>query len=297
MPRTDSKTPKVKKPRAWELDVLRGISILMVVWDHTMIDIAYVFQYLWATSDSTALQKAAAFASDYMYMPLRQGGWVAFVFLFFFISGICTTFSRNNFVRGLKLGAVALAVTGATYLLEIIGIPDVFIKFGVLHCLASCILIYALLSLFGTLLQKGFEALSHKKIERLGAYLTSALCLAVFAVGLYFHFKYNSNITEVNFDFMHYDSPIAWLFVYQADFVTADYFPLLPFLPFFVLGAAIAPFVYPKKKSLLPKLDGKWHYPFSIPGRYSLWIYLALQVVMYVLLGGVTWAVTGVFPF
>lgn len=285
------------KPRVWELDVLRGISILMVIWDHFMIDCAYIFGKLWIDSGNLPLTNLAHFAKQYHLSDLRAGGWIAFTFIFFFVSGTCISFSRNNLIRGIKLLMVSLAVTLVTYILELLGMGHVTITFGVLHCLSLCILIFAGLDFLSDLILKLF-----KKIEdpaRIKKYITSSLCLVVFTVGLVFHCLYNTDITLPNFTATSYTGGIKGLFIYTKDWWqnTADYFPLLPFLPYFLLGAALSPFLYPNKKSLLPKLDGKWHYVFSFPGRYSLWIYLALQVVMFPILGAITWAVTGVFPF
>ena len=42
------------------------------------------------------LLKAGEFARTYHEGLLRVLGWPVFVFIFFFVSGICTTFSRNK---------------------------------------------------------------------------------------------------------------------------------------------------------------------------------------------------------
>lgn len=291
------KRKKTVKPRVWELDVLRGISILMVVWDHFMIDCAYIFGNLWLDSGNHALTELTHFAQAYHNSDLRAGGWIAFTFIFFFVSGMCISFSRNNFLRGIKLLVVSLLVTLITYILELLGMGRVTITFGVLHCLSLCILIFAGLDVLPNLLSRLFKEIEDPaKVKR---YLTSALCLVGFVVGLIFHFLYNTDITVPNFPATSYSGGIKGMFIYTQDWwrTTADYFPLLPFLSYFLLGATLSPFLYPNKKSLLPKLDGKWHYFLSYPGRYSLWIYLALQVVLFFVLGVLTWAITGVFPF
>ena len=63
------------------------------------------------------------------------------------------------------------------------------------------------------------------------------------------------------------------------------------------LSAEPCLFLNPKKESLLPKLDGKWNKFLTIPGRYSLYIYLALQVIAVVVLCLITWIATGTIPF
>ena len=107
--------PKRSKVRAWELDALRGLAILGVVWDHTMFDLAYMFRYEWQALGADGLLKMSDFARTYHEGLLRVFGWPVFVFIFFFVSGICTTFSRNNAWRGLKLAIVAVCVSLVTY--------------------------------------------------------------------------------------------------------------------------------------------------------------------------------------
>ena len=64
------------------------------------------------------------------------------LFVFFSISGISCTFSRNNAKRGFILGAIALLYTLGSYVAqEYIGISGVFVAFGVLDFLAVSMLL------------------------------------------------------------------------------------------------------------------------------------------------------------
>ena len=282
-----SKTSGRRRARAWELDALRGLAIIMVVWDHFMYTVGHIF-YLngWEYTDSAFLNKFGEFALDYWDSTLRLYGWPVFVFIFFFVSGICTAFSRNNFFRGLKLAIVALAVTGITYLLEnVSGFFGVYIQFGVLHCLALCILIFAFISLFVNLLNK----------LKYGNFIKAAI-YALIAIALYIiNAKLNVSLIDMQLHgtTVPDTTPITGMFLYTNDWWTADYFPLLPFFAFFMTGAALAPVLYPHGKSLLPFLDGKWNKFLTVPGKYSLYIYLCIQVVSIALLWLLTLIVTG----
>lgn len=280
---------KIRHPRAWELDFLRGFAIIMVVWDHFMYDSAYMFGYLWQQGGNPSLVGFADFAQTYFTSPLRNFWWPFFVFVFFFVSGICTAFSKNNFARGLKLGIVAVALSGATYIVQyVLEIGDAFILFGVLHCLASCILLYAVIEFVMRLINR-----------RKNKWVLPAVCLAVTIIAFVLNSIYNVPLRDViqNYATVETDSSIAGLFVFDYDWWTADYFPLLPFFWFFMLGATIGHLFYRNKKSLLPKLDGKWHAFFSIPGKYSLIIYLASQVLVVGVLALVTYLVMGELAF
>lgn len=283
--------PKRSKNRAWELDALRGLAILGVIWDHVMFDLAYMFYYEWQYLGAEGLLKAGDFARTYHEGFLRVLGWPVFVFIFFFVSGTCTTFSRNNLFRGLKLALVAVVVSVVTYLIdEYMGMSGSFILFGVLHCLALCILLYSLVEF---VLKITASKSKYYRYIKAGVYFLIAVALLVV--------NYTQNVTlyDVNVHSATVQSSwdFAGMFVFTRKWWTADYFPLLPFFAFFMLGASISPIAYPNKESLLPKLDGKWNKFLTIPGRYSLYIYLALQVIAVVVLCLVTWIATGTIPF
>lgn len=282
---------KVYKPRIWELDALRGISILLVVWDHVMYDLAFIFNQFWLYSGNRNLVAAARFALSYAESDLRLYGWCVFVFIFFFVSGICTGFSKNNLLRGVKLAVVAALVTLITWLLEEkLEFEDVFIKFGVLHCLALCILLFAVLELPLNFLSKRFKG---------GRYVKIGVYFAVFIAVTALNSRFNVDLIDNQAHYTTVPSVNTWtgMFVYTNDWWTADYFPLLPFFCFFMLGAALSPILYHNKRSLVPRLDGAWNIPFTAAGKYSLYIYLAIQVVAIGLLYLITLIVTGIDPF
>ncbi len=272
----------LKKNRIWELDFFRGLAILLVILDHTMYDFKYIFMD-WATSGSAFLQSLNKAGNWYLASDLRFFWRPAFLFIFFATSGICTAFSKNNFVRGIRLGLVAIVVTIATHFVELFSGENAFILFGVLHCLAVIILIYSLFSVIIEYSSKCISFLAKKKYnEKLTKYIASFIYLALAVVFLIINNKYNVSLKDVNANFatVQTDSKILGLFFFVENWWHADYFPLFPFISFFFFGAAMAQLLYPNKKSLLPCLDGNWHKFFTIPGRYSLIVYLSGQIVM-----------------
>lgn len=62
--------------------------------------------------------------------------------------------------------------------------------------------------------------------------------------------------------------------------VGSDFFSLLPWVGWTLLGAFLGKTIYSKRRSLLPKLDGKWNKPFAYAGNKCLWIYVFHQVVL-----------------
>ncbi len=271
---------KKRKTRIWELDFIRGYAILMVLVDHTMYDFRYLFPE-WKGSGIAVLEWLNNVGTLYMTSDVRFLWRPAFLFLFFSVSGVCTAFSRNNLLRGLRLFGISVFVSIGTYLAQQWTGEKCFILLGVLHCLAIITLSYALLRL---LLDGTFTLVRKKKkvSERLERWMHFAVFLLL-AVALFIvNELYNVRFVDV-FGTQHltiaYNHDWRGLFFYEQSWWTADYFPLFPFISFFFFGASLSSVLYPKKKSLLPRLDGKWHAVFSFPGRYSLWIYLLGQVV------------------
>ncbi|MFA6865920.1 MAG: heparan-alpha-glucosaminide N-acetyltransferase domain-containing protein [Clostridia bacterium] len=272
---------KRNKNRIWELDMLRGFAIIMVFFDHLFYDFAFFFQS-WQYSNSTLLNNFHAFGYDYVLGELRGFWRPAFLFIFIFTSGICTAFSRNNFMRGLKLAILAILITFITYYVNIIFGVDSFILFGILHCLALIILIYALVEFLIKIIVKLSYKIAKKTYNNtVYKYALSIVCLILSVVFLIINEKYNVKIYDatVYFDTVATDSKLLGLLFYTNNWWTADYFPLFPFIFFFFFGAGLSQFIYPKKKSLLPCLDTKWHLPFSLPGRYSIFFYLGAQII------------------
>jgi len=116
--------------RIWEIDFLRGLSIILVVCYHLLYDLgAYV-----------GIKRALGWSTD-----LTTVAWVVaqhfFAGLFIVLSGTSSTLSRSNLRRGLKLLAVSLAVTAVTYVFD----PPSAIWFGILQLLAVSILVFGAL--------------------------------------------------------------------------------------------------------------------------------------------------------
>ena len=68
-------------------------------------------------------------------------------------------------------------------------------------------------------------------------------------------------------------------------FSSSDYFPLLPYLGWFLLGACLGRLLYGRRQSLLPDFpSGAWPVrALRWCGTHSLWIYLLHQPVLYAL--------------
>lgn len=173
--------------------------------------------------------------------------------LFILISGISVTLGRRSIRRGLTVFGGGMLVTAVTVGMYLIGMADkgIIIYFGVLHCLGVCMMLWPV-----------FRKLNVRWLVGIGAVLVILgwwLRTQVFG--------------------MPWLMPLGFVF---HGFSSSDYFPLMPNLGYFLLGASFGKSVYADKKTLLPKVNTQnpivrflcWC------GRHSLMIYLLHQLVL-----------------
>lgn len=126
--------PEAERPerraRIWEVDFLRGLSILLMVVYHLLYDLSAMAGY----------KRFLGVGID-LYDDYWMAAQFFFAGVFVLLSGISSTLTRSNARRGLKLLAVAALVTAATWVFD----SSAPVHFGILHCLAVCIFIYGLL--------------------------------------------------------------------------------------------------------------------------------------------------------
>lgn len=174
--------------------------------------------------------------------------------IFLVISGICVTLGSRPVKRGITVflcGMVITLVTTGMYLLNFTG-KDIIIYFGVLHCLGTCMLLWPLL-------------------RKCPTWLLAALGIGMVAAGLYV-----TTHVRVGFPWL---IPLGFT---TRSFSSSDYFPLLPNLGYFLIGAFLGRTLYRKQVSLLPKVNpGNPIIRFlCFCGKQSLLIYLLHQPVL-----------------
>lgn len=181
---------------------------------------------------------------------MKNWGGVLFVLL----SGICATLGRRSVRRGLIVLAGGLIVSAATWgMYKFFHFhKSIIIYFGVLHCLGACMILWWL-------------------CKRLPTWILGLLGGAMVAAGLYLGTIYPA-------DNLYW----IWLGVIPRGFMTSDFFPLLPNLGYFLLGAVIGRMLYRKKETLFPRANPKNFLivGLSFLGRHSLEVYLLHQPIL-----------------
>jgi len=122
--------PAILQPRIWELDFLRGLAIILMVFYHLGFDL----------TEFCGIRSVLGIRFNIFSRGL-EAAQLVFAGLFIVLCGISSTLSRNNVRRALKILAVAVAVTIVTYVFN----PAAAIYFGILHCLGVSVLLYGLL--------------------------------------------------------------------------------------------------------------------------------------------------------
>ena len=167
---------------------------------------------------------------------------------FIFLSGLSSRFSRSNVKRGLKAAIIALIITLVTWYM------DMIILFGVLHFLAFAMIFYGFTG-------KLWERLPHRAAPVIYIALIVGTALLT------------GRLSPVQADWL-------WPFGFVTrDFYSADYFPILPWIFVFLLGAWFGGIVrsgrlpgkfYTAKIKVLPPI-----------GRRALIVYVLHQPVLY----------------
>lgn len=246
---TDSRTGTKRIP---EIDLFRGIAVLMMILFHTLFD-----QYYFGL-----------FTID-----IHSGFWGGFGyltgFLFVFIAGISAWISgrraeakmdrRGIYIKFLKRGlfifSIGLGITVVTWFFA----PKSPIIFGTLHLIGFSVMVAPL-----------FFRFSVKNI-----YIGAAIILAGLLI---------QGVSG--------DPALTIIGIHAPDFSTLDYKPLIPWFGYFLAGLALSAYLYPGGKKRIYPEKVKRLKTIKIPapefiqviGRHSLIIYLVHQPVIIILL-------------
>jgi len=253
-----------KRERVWEVDFLRGLMILFVVWDHFWFDISMCAPY--KTEFFNLLYKFSV--TYYSATGIRQIAQPVFVTMFVFTSGVSCSFSRSNGKRAIKMIAFACLLTAGTYAVSAITNTNLTIHFNVIHAIALSTLLWTLIEFAWAKCSKNWQ-------KNIFGVVMTAVTLTAIVVGAYANFKPWTSDNKI------------WFFLAQHvgsdynNFCGGDYLPFLPDFGWFLVGAFLGRVIYKEKKTIFPSFNPKFVCPVTFCGRHSLWVYFGSQIVMF----------------
>lgn len=239
------------------IDEIRGLTLLSMLFYHGCWDLVYIFHV-----------RAPWYESQGAYYWQQSICWT-----FIFISGFCWHFGRNKIRHGLKIFLGGALITALTVLF----MPQDRVVFGILTFLGSAALIVTFLNRYlksvnpaaGFIISIIFFALT-KQINR-GFLGCGSLRIMTLPSYLY------KNLFT------------AFLGFPSADFYSTDYFSILPWI--FLYLAGYYSYMWMKNKDYLSIFKKSICSPLGLAGRYSFYIYMLHQPVLYGLLSIVIYLV------
>lgn len=248
--------------RVLEIDLIRGIAIIFMIFDHFMYDSVFLMRNIFIEYGGNNWTKTLEiFAYDYWTWDVRIIVRQFIVFLFLALTGICCSFSKNNLKRGLMLLGISLLLTLGTYIAGlIINDVNITIMFGVLHCIALALIIISILELF----------IKKFKYDK---YIYLVIGIIMMSFGIYFYY---------NYIFVFYEGEnlfLLFIHILIGDKLAgSDCFPFLLYGGEIFIGVFLGKLLYKEKKSLF-----NFNYQNNVItfiGRHSLIFYFAHQIII-----------------
>ncbi len=239
-----------KSNRIHSLDLFRGIAMVFVVFYHFVYDLIYI----------------NGANIEFFHSDIFDAVHTFFLIILFFVSGICTAFSRNSLKRGVFIFLLGEILTIGSNLFS-----------------ASDTFVFGVLSFFGASMM--ITAISEKFLKKINP-------IALFFVGvilyiMFFDFVKNAGTIHLLFADIKIPLPSDRLYLYPIGilhdrFSSLDYFPLVPNYFVFLAGFAISKFV---KENKFPKFFYKVKFtPLEFIGKHSLLIYALHQPAFIIIL-------------
>lgn len=248
----------LKKQRIWELDLIRGLLLILVTWDHIGI-----FGYCWNIIGAS--NAFGVWLRDFMFKYLASGLRFGFepvlIWTLVLLSGINCTFSRNHTRRAIKMLTLDLVfIIGYTIIKPYF--PDILMGetiFNILTIFSISFVVWVFIEKFNV------------KSEYLVIF---GIILILY--GLYYYLRFRTTLIGEQ---LTLSKANEWLYflVYNTNAYTISYNnfePLLPALGFFLLGGAYGRKFFARRESLVSNKVPKGLKPVLWIGKHSLSVFI-----------------------
>ena len=254
-----------KRERIWEVDFVRGLMILFVVWDHFMWDVNCI-----GLSDyNTKLFQWLYNLSEHYYAgSLRRVTHDVFVSMFVLTSGVSCAFSRSNGKRALKMMTFAMLLSAVTYAISAIIDEELTIYFNVIHVVALSVALYACIEWIWARCTKNWQ-------KNIFGVVYFAVTMTALILGACAN-KMGAHWTNLLLGESEWRASVIKKFR-----MGGDYLAFLPDFGWFLVGVFIGKVAYRERKTVFPSVDARYVSPVTFCGRHSLWVYFISQIVMF----------------
>lgn len=229
------------------LDGIRGMTLVSMILFHVVWDIVYIFGADWKW-----YQTGAA------YLWQQSICWI-----FIFLSGFCFSLGKRKWRRGVEVFLAGVLISAVT----LIFMPEERVICGVLTLIGTAML---LLNLLSPLLQK----------INAGRGLGGSLLLFVLTRNInrgYLGFE-DLNLVKLPEE-LYRNMFTTFLGFPAADFYSADYFSLLPWIFLYIAGFFLYQIM--EQREWMSIFEKRWLQPLEWFGKNSLILYLLHQPVIY----------------
>ncbi|MBO4539205.1 MAG: DUF1624 domain-containing protein [Clostridia bacterium] len=255
--------PLDKRPRVWELDLLRGLLILAVTVDHFFM---FLDQWKLLPFQTEIGQQIMDFAYLYRNSSFRSAMQPFALFTFCFLAGLNCRFTRSNFRRVLKFWIFCALFMGGFALLKLI-FPDmleVYLIFNIITVLTISFTIWWLLDLI-----------------KCPTWIRSVIGTVLIVIGMVCYYKHFAEPED-----FYVQNEFLALMVYNEhglEMSINNFEPLLPHLGWFLIGGVIGKFAYPENKTHCKQIyPPKLLRPLLLIGKHSLFFFLVGPVIVFV---------------
>jgi len=280
--------------RIFEVDVLRGVAIFLMVLVHVSYTIGIGWSYLLKAPSSGAPAWISSTQSFFKFVfisictPAGTLNWrvsgyneatvlysleAIFAGMFMFLCGISCAFSKLNLKRSFQLFFVANALSFILEFADLLLGINIHIWLGILNSLSLALLLY---TLFDHFFKKWWQS-----------YLVAILLAIINGFIIFYAYQGRNDLASLSWNpktfaewLTNWGSLLVGLVRYGDDYFS----PLLVTNVVF-LGATVGKTLYRNRKSLTPDyFPKKWAKPFLFLGRHTLVIYVLHQVLTYIII-------------
>lgn len=291
-----------RKKRIFEIDLLRGILIILMILDHLAYDFGILAnEFFIAAQAPEWLRNIYLWSEGYWFADWRINVRYVVVALFFILTGLSAYLSRNSIKRAMLIIGFGAIVSIVAYLGSTIFKTNMFIFFGIISCLGVSLLIYSLFRLFII-----------KTTGSRSIWKWCALFLALLFMSTGFWMRIEATTISINaqnwwmlingrlvptirtyttingvFTPINYDFKMRLAIVLGQAWYGVDWAGLFPYIGYAFLGGFFGELLYKNKRSLIFKKNGSDYHkvekalkPLTYIGSKTIYIYLFHQAVL-----------------